>query len=156
MINLVPMTAQEFDEFLERDIREYAQECVQAGFWTEVEALQRSRKEHRALLPDGLKTRYHHLYMIREPDRGETVGVLWLKTDLDSSKGSGFIYDLEIFEQCRRKGYARESMLELEKLARGMGVKQLGLNVFSHNEGARALYEGLSYKVASYIMLKDL
>jgi len=41
-------------------------------------------------------------------------------------------------------------------LARGMGLRQLGLHVFAFNEGARLLYEGLGYSVASLNMLKDL
>jgi ribosomal protein S18 acetylase RimI-like enzyme len=156
MVQLVPMTPNEFEAFLERDIREFAQERVQAGFWSEAEALSKSRREHRALLPDGVKSRYHHLYTIREPEHGEAVGVLWLKTDLDSSRASGYIFDLEIHEPFRRRGYARQAMLELENVARGMGLRQLGLHVFAHNEGARALYESLGYKVASLNLLKDL
>ena len=139
MVRLIPITPAEFDDFLEHDIREYAQERVRAGFWSETEAMARSRKEHHALLPDGLKSRYHHIYTIQETGQGEAVGVLWLKTDLDSSRASGFIFDLEIHEPFRRKGYARQAMLELENVARGMGLKQLGLHVFAHNEGARSL-----------------
>lgn len=156
MVRLVPMIQQEFESFLERDVREYAQERTRAGFWSEAEALSRSRKEHRALLPDGLKSKYHHFYTIREAESGAAVGVLWLKTDFDSSRASGYVFDLEIHEPFRRKGYARQAMLELENIARGMGLCQLGLHVFTHNEGARALYEGLGYKAASLNMLKEL
>lgn len=156
MVQLVPMTPQEFETFIEGDIREYARERVRAGFWSEAEAMARSRKEHRALLPDGLKSRYHHLYVIRESQGNQAVGVLWLKTDLDSSRASGFIFDIEIHEPFRRQGYARQALLELEKVARSMGLRQLGLHVFAHNQGARALYEALDYKVASLNLLKDL
>jgi len=156
MVQLVPMTPEEFEVFLERDIREYAQERVRAGFWSEAEALARSRKEHRALLPDGLKSRYHHLYSIQDSEGGEAVGALWLKTDFDSSRASGFIFNLEIHEPFRRRGYGRQAMLELENLARSMGLRQLGLHVFAHNQGARALYDGLDYTIASINMLKDL
>ena len=131
MVRLVPMTPAEFEAFLEHDIREYAQERVRAGYWSETEAMARSRKEHRGLLPDGLKSRYHHIYTIQETGNGEAVGVLWLKTNLDSSRASGFIFDLEIHEPYRRKGYARQAMLELENVARDMGLKQLGLHVFA-------------------------
>jgi len=156
MIKLVPMTQPEFDKFLEHDIREYAQERTQAGFWSEAEALTRSRKEHKALLPDGLKSRYHHLYTIRESAHNEDVGVLWLKTDFDTSRATGFIFDLEIHEPHRRKGYARQAMQELENVARGMGLRQIGLHVFFHNQAARSLYEQLGYQTASMNMLKDI
>lgn len=156
MVRLIPMTPQEFDAFLENDIREYAKEQVRAGYWSEAEALPRSRKEHKALLPDGLKSKFHHLYTIQETEHGEAVGVLWLRANLDSSRASGFIFDIEIGEPFRRKGYARQAMLELEKVARAMGLQQLALHVFAHNEGARALYENLGYTVASLNMIKPL
>ena len=96
MVRLVPMTQKEFEAFLEWDVRELAKERVRAGLWSEAESLPRSRKEQRALLPDGLKSRYHHFYTIQESDRGEAVGVLWFKANLDSSRASGFIFQLEI------------------------------------------------------------
>jgi RimJ/RimL family protein N-acetyltransferase len=37
-----------------------------------------------------------------------------------------------------------------------MGLQRLGLHVFAHNHGARALYESLGYAVASLNMLKPL
>ena len=40
------MKEEEFDAFLEHGIREYAIDRAQAGFWTEAEALDRSRKAH--------------------------------------------------------------------------------------------------------------
>ena len=62
MVKLIPMTPPEFTDFFEHSIRDYAEERTRAGYWSEAEALTRSRKEHKALLPDGLKSRYHHLY----------------------------------------------------------------------------------------------
>jgi ribosomal protein S18 acetylase RimI-like enzyme len=156
MVKLVPMTEKEFASFLDHDIRAYAEDQVRAGYWSEAEAVPRSRREHRNLLRDGLKSRYHHLYTIQDADTGEAVGVLWFRSDLDSAKASGFVFDIEIREPFRRKGYARQALLELEKVAREMGLRQLGLHVFAFNDGARSLYESLGYTVASLNLLKDL
>jgi ribosomal protein S18 acetylase RimI-like enzyme len=156
MVKLDPMTEAEFAAFLEADIRAFARENVRAGYWSETEALARSRKEHRNLLPDGLKSRFHHFYTIHDSETGAAVGVLWMKTDLNTSRASGFIYDLEIHEPYRRRGYARQAMRELEDLARGMGLRQLGLHVFEHNRGAMALYEQTGFRIASLNMLKEL
>jgi ribosomal protein S18 acetylase RimI-like enzyme len=156
MVRLTPMTDEEFAVFTERETLEYAKEQVRAGYSTESEAVEKSRKEHQTLLPDGVKTRTHYIYTIREAEGGETVGAVWLRATLDSPRPSGFIFDLEIHEPFRRKGYARQAMLELEEVARGMGLQQLGLHVFAHNQGARALYEGLGYTVSSLNMLKPL
>ena len=154
-VGLVPMTQQEFEAFLERDIVQYAEEKVRAGYWTEAEALEKSRLENAQLLPEGLATPDHHLFTIQSA-AGQAVGAVWLKADLASARPSGFIYDLEIYEPYRRRGYAQQAMLKLEDAARGLGLRQLGLHVFAHNEAAQSLYERLGYRVSSLNMLKDL
>jgi ribosomal protein S18 acetylase RimI-like enzyme len=156
LVQLVPMTEDEFQPFLQHDIQEYALERTLAGFWSEPEAMDESRKAHLELLPDGLRTADHYLYTIRESNSGEAVGVIWMRASMNSPRPSGFILDLEIDAPFRRKGYARQAMLELEEIARQMGLRQLGLHVFAHNDGARALYENLGYSVASVNMLKPL
>jgi ribosomal protein S18 acetylase RimI-like enzyme len=156
MVQLVPMTEEEFRIFLEHDIHEYAKAQVLAGEWSQAESLARSRREHRVLLKDGLKSKFHHLYTIRESESDQEVGVLWFRANLDSAKASGFIFDLEIDEPFRRKGYARQAMLELEKIAREMGLRQLALHVFAYNEQARALYESLGYTASSLNLHKGI
>ena len=156
MIQLVPMTDQEYRIFLDRSIREYAEDKVRAGAWSQTEALARSRREHRTLLRDGLRSKYHHLYTIRESGGGEAVGVLWFRANLDSATPSGFIFDIEIDEPHRRKGYGREAMQQLEEIARKMGLRGLELHVFAFNEGARTLYESLGYTVTGLNMSKLL
>jgi len=156
MVKLVRMTQPEFDEFLQRDIREYAQENIRSGYWDETGALEKSRREHKNLLPDGLATRNHQIYTIRN-EQDSPIGVIWIKVDLSSQKRpSGFIFDLEIDEQYRRQGYATQAMLELEKIAAGLGLKYLGLHVFAHNKTALTLYEKLGYSVAGLNMLKEI
>ena len=156
MIELVPMTEGEFKAFLDRSIREYAEDKVRAGAWSQTEALARSRREHRTLLRDGLRSKYHHLYTIRESHGGEAVGVLWFRANLDSATPSGFIFDIEIDESHRRKGYGRQAMQQLEEIAREMGLRQLELHVFAFNDGARTLYDSLGYTVTGLNMSKRL
>ncbi len=156
MIRLTPMTQAQFEVFEEKDILEYAREEVRAGFWSEVEALEKAREAHRRLLPEGLATRDHYLYAIQLAEGEATVGFVWLMVNRDSTPPTGFIYDLEVNEGYRHRGYAREAMLALEQLARQMGLRQLGLHVFAHNTAARALYESLGYSVGSLNLRKDL
>jgi ribosomal protein S18 acetylase RimI-like enzyme len=156
MVRLARMTPEVFQVFLERDIGEYAQEQVRAGFWSEPESLRRSRQEHTRLLPRGLQTRDHHFFVIEDSETGQAVGMVWLNTRLVSARPSGFIYALDVEESFRRRGYGRQAMLELEHVARGMGLKQLALHVFAHNDAARALYESLGYQIASLNLSKEL
>jgi len=153
-VKLTPMTDREFEDFLERDIREYAAENVRAGYWSEAEALEKSRQAHDRLLPEGLKTRDQYLYTLHEA--GQAVGMIWMKAELDSPRPSGFVFDLFIDERFRQKGYASQAMLQLEEVARGLGLQQLGLHVFAHNRAATRLYEKLDYRVSSLNMIKKL
>jgi ribosomal protein S18 acetylase RimI-like enzyme len=155
MLQLVPMTVQEFEEYLERDIERYAEENVKAGYSAPVEALEESRKTHRQLLPAGMATKDHHFLKIQD-ESGAAVGAVWLKANRDTALHTGFIYDLFIEEAYRGKGYGRQAMLALEKRAKGLGLQTLALHVFAHNSAARLLYESLGYQVKSLNMTKLL
>ena len=149
------MTPDEFRDFYEASIVDYAQEKVRAGNWSEEESLEKSREEYRQLLPKGMNTPNHHLYAIRD-DGGERVGSLWLAVEERRGRTTGFIYQLYIEEQFRRRGYAAGAMRALEKEARTLGVDTLMLHVFGHNHAAIALYRKLGYDVTNMNMAKKL
>src|SRR5512143_4193443 len=98
MVQLVPMTDEEYAAFLEHLIPDYAADQVRAGYWSESEALEKSREQTGQLLPDGLKTKDHYLYTIRVPEHAQAVGDLWLRATPDAPLPSGFIFDLEVHE----------------------------------------------------------
>jgi ribosomal protein S18 acetylase RimI-like enzyme len=156
VVRLTPMTQAEFEVFLEHDIRLYADEQLRAGYVSETGALHKSRQEHQALLTKGLKTRDHYLYTIQESEHGQALGAIWLRASLDSSRPIGFIFGLEIYEPFRRQGYAKQAMLQVEAMARDMGLKQLALHVFADNAAARSLYEDLGYTVTGLNLRKEL
>jgi ribosomal protein S18 acetylase RimI-like enzyme len=56
-----------------------------------------------------------------------------------------FIYDIEVREEQRRRGYGRELLDAGASAAVELGATTLGLNVFGPNDGARALYERAGY-----------
>ena len=155
-VRLIPMTEEEFKRFLERELAEYAQENVKAGYWSESEALAKSRESHQRLLPEGLATPNHYLFNIQNAVTGDPVGVLWLFANVAAARPSGFIYDLFIEEEFRRRGYARQAMLAVEDKARELGLASIGLHVFAHNTSAKPLYDQLGYQVRSYNMIKEL
>ncbi len=156
MISLTSFTETEFEDYRRLGIVRYAEENVKAGFWSPAEAIEKSRAAHEALLPQGLATPHQYLFSIREPERGEPVGTIWLSADYESATPSGFIYDLFIFEPFRRKGFATQAMLALEDKARELGLTVLYLHVFAHNPAARSLYDKLGYGVKSTNMAKPL
>lgn len=155
-MRLAPLGRPEFEGYIERDIRLYAEENIRAGYWSEAEAPEKSRKAHERLLPQGLDTPNHYLFAIREATTGTAVGSLWLMADRETEHPTGFILDLFVDEAYRRKGYARQAMLALEDKARELGLSSLGLHVFAHNPPAFHLYQGLGYEVKSLNMTKPL
>lgn len=152
MISLRAMTEEEFQAFLALSVPEYASEKVKAGNWTPEEALERSRKDHATLLPEGLASPHQHLYTIELG--GRSVGRLWLSVDPQAAGGAGFIYDLFVTEPLRRQGIATEAMRLLEKEALDLGVSSLALHVFGYNLAARALYQSLGYEITNINMSK--
>ncbi len=148
------MTPSEYGAFLEQEIPEYAADNVRAGYWDESEALQKARESFERLLPQGLQSENHYLYSIYEGD--ETVGVIWMRAEMERPVKSGFIYDLRVDEQFRGKGYGKQAMLLIEDKARELGLKSIGLHVFGYNTVAKNLYESVGYETTSLNMIKQL
>ncbi|MBK9925609.1 MAG: GNAT family N-acetyltransferase [Anaerolineales bacterium] len=154
MTTLIPMTPTEFDAFLDVAIPEYAADNVDAGYWNESEALEKSRNEFERLLPQGVQSENHYLYTINDGDN--MVGVIWLRANVDRPTKNGFIFSLRIDEKFRGKGYGKQAMLLIEEKARKLGLKSIGLHVFAVNTVARKLYESVGYDVSSLNMNKKL
>ena len=151
---LIPMTQPEYEAFVERAIPEYAADNVRAGYWSESEALEKSREGYEKLLSKGLQTEGHFLYTVY--DANEAVGMIWIRADLQSPIKNGFIFELHVDEKFRGKGYGKQAMLLIEEKARKLGLKSLGLHVFAVNNVARKLYESVGYEVSSLNMTKKL
>ena len=154
MVRLVPMTDTEFEAFCDKSIPEYATENVAAGYWSEEEALERSRKTFTNLLPRGLKTENNYLFRVQLEENREKIGILWIKHE--TPRPHGFILDISLDQAQRGKGYGKQAMLALEEFAKGLGIETLALHVFAYNMAAMQLYKGLGYEVTSQNMTKKL
>jgi len=156
VIRLVSMLENELSTYIEKIISGYARENIKAGYWSKEEGLQKSRETFNRLLPDGVSTKNQYLYKIEDVETGQNIGIMWLNTRPDSPKPTGFIYDIEIDEDFRGKGYGKQAMLAIEEKAREFGLKSIGLHVFAHNTTAVGLYEKIGYKTRSMNMTKDI
>jgi ribosomal protein S18 acetylase RimI-like enzyme len=152
MVRLVTMGPVEFDPFLEHLTRSYAEEHIRAGRWNPEEGLAESRKEIQKLLPGGLETTNHFFYSIVGGSPEEKVGAIWLAIE----PRGGFVYDLQLDDTFRRRGYAEEAMRLLEHVAEERGVRKISLHVFADNVGARKLYTKLGYVETNVVMSKTL
>ncbi|AXT84587.1 GNAT family N-acetyltransferase [Aeromicrobium sp. A1-2] len=148
------MSAERFISWNERLVAEYAQEKVDAGNWPAEGALERSITENRTLLPKGVDTPAHHLF-IGAVDR-EEVGVLWLFTDLAVPVPEAFIYDIEIGQARRGQGYGRELLEAAEGWCADHSIAVLRLHVFGSNTTAISLYESSGFEITNLNMSKQI
>ena len=84
------------------------------------------------------------------------VGVLWLASREELNPGEWFVYDIDIDEPFRGKGFGRGTMQAAEEYVMSQGGKAIGLNVFGQNSVARNLYEAMDYRATAIIMKKHL
>ena len=157
MLQLVPMTEPEFQDFRATEIAGYAQEHVRAGRWRPEESVRLAEQEFDGLLPDGLATLNHYFFTLRDETLGIPVGSLWFAVQQEEgSEPTAFVFKIVIFEAFRRQGYGSQAMQALEKQVRHLGLSTISLHVFGHNHAARALYEKLGYVTTNVTMRKTL
>lgn len=154
-VDLVPLTSEQYHAWLPAAIADYAQENAITGRWSQEEAQEKSREDFARLLPQGIDTPEHRLWsIVRSSDR-TAVGVLWIHV-MQKPRPIAFIYNIEVYPEFRRRGYAEGAMLRLEDEARRLGLDGIRLHVFGHNAAARPLYEKLGYVATNLQMLKRL
>ncbi len=156
MVQLIPMTENEFKDYLRSSVEEYAQEHVRVGNWDPTEALQKSEREFQQLLPQGVQSKDQHLFSIVDDATGAKVGILWFAVQYKASRPYAFVYDFQIYEEFRRKGYGRQSFVELEGKVKELGLDSISLHVFGHNQPAIDLYKKVGYEVTNMHMTKKL
>jgi GNAT superfamily N-acetyltransferase len=156
MIQLIPITDEKYQLWLDHTVSHYAQEHVQNGNWPVEDALRLAREETQSILKDGPHTKDNFIYTITKVESGQDVGNLWFAMVERYGKRRAFIYDVEIAEAFRRHGYAFQAFQQLEPIARELGAQAIALHVFGFNMGARALYEKLGFAMTNIQMEKKL
>ena len=154
IVELEPMSAERFVSWKEALIASYADEKVTAGNWSAEGALERSAAETVKLLPDGLETVGHDIF-IGTVD-GQEIGFLWLFTDPALTVPETFIYDIEVRADHRGKGYGRGLLEAGERWCVEHDVTTLKLHVFGFNTTAIKLYETSGFEITNLHMAKRL
>ena len=156
MLELRPMDDGSFQAFLAHAVPQYAAEKVRSGEWSAQEARARGEGEFTMLLPQGQHTPQNFLFDLHDPESGQNVGVLWYALRQSGAEASAFVYEIEIFPDFRRRGYATQAFALLDADAAKNGAGSVQLHVFGHNHGARALYEQLGFFPTNLILRKNL
>ena len=154
IVTLQPMTETDFQSYLASAIQGYAQDKIQAGNWSQSEALERSRQEFDGYLPQGLATPDNFLFSLLN-ENAEKVGYLWYAIP-PKQRNLAFIYDFAIYAPFRRRGYASQALAALEQDAKTRGLTQIELHVFGHNTAARELYKKAGFAETNVMMSKKI
>ncbi|MDH6227882.1 MULTISPECIES: GNAT family N-acetyltransferase [Streptomyces] len=147
-----PMTPEEFEAWRELDAVEYAREWTARGV-TEEEALAKSRREQRTVLPDGIATAGMEFLVLEH--EGERAGVLWLSLGAGETDPA-YVYQVRTEPAVRGRGHGRTLMLLAEARAAEAGRSVVGLNVFAGNAPAERLYDSLGYRTTRHHLYKVL
>jgi len=148
------MTPEEFPAFVADSKAGYAHDIEVHGGQTREAALAKADADFPAVLPLGLETPGHAIFVV-EAD-GAAVGRLWLAERQLGGRRTLFIYDISIDPGQQGHGYGRAAMRLAEEEAHGRGIGRIELNVFGGNEVARGLYRSLGYVETSVQMAKAL
>ena len=148
-LTLRPMAPAEYQAFTDGEVDGFAEELASAGVERE-HALEQSRVMFDELLPSGQESPGMEFHVAET--KGEAVGELWLST----GDTMAFVYNLVVRPEHRRRGHGAAIMTAAARRCRELGNPVLGLNVFAHNPGARALYDRLGYRVTHDYYALDL
>lgn len=155
VLRLEATTQEQFDAYRAQAEASYATSIADSGMMPVEEAHEKSRADFGQLLPDGLDTADQFFWTAYDGQR--EIGLIRLNiTERSDGLHALFGYDFLVRQELRRQGYGRAIMVAGEQVCRDRGVVSVGLNVFGHNRGARALYEQMGFEVSASLMKKDL
>ena len=153
LIVLTPMSHNDYDNWIESSISAYAEDKQKTHDYPPEEAIRLSRDSFQKELPSGVDTPGQHLFTIQNLSR-ETVGFAWFGVAEEYGIKRAFIFDIEITEAERGKGYGRAAMMALENEVKKQGINKIALHVFNFNETAKSLYQSLGYQITDLSMEK--
>jgi ribosomal protein S18 acetylase RimI-like enzyme len=146
-----------FQKWMNRFISVYAQDHVNNGRWAVRDAEQLAEKEIKQVIPEGLSTKDQYFYSIVVEETGQYVGMLWFGIrQRTSGKRNAYVYNIEIDEPFRRRGYAMGAFKKMEKMVQELGLDEISLHTFGFKHEARAMYEKLGYEITNLEMAKKL
>lgn len=154
MLELKPMTDQDYEFWSLRSRMNYAQSKMKANGTPRDEAVKAANAEFERHLTAGRETKDNFLYSGFSDDG--RVGFVWIQLRGIGSRRRAYVCDIVVEPDQRGKGFGKQIMLAVEKLMPDLGVSKIGLHVFGYNEAAIALYKSLGYITTDLEMEKTL
>lgn len=154
MLQLRPMSASEYQTYMNKAVAEYASDLKVSERLSEENALKAAETTYNRLLPQGLQTEGQWLFSAFDTSNQNWMGMVWFGKK-SGAHDIAFIYDINLAPEARGKGYGKIllNLAEAEMIKRGMSA--VSLHVFGHNQVARQLYEKSGFVVTNVIMSKE-
>ena len=153
VVRLAPMDADRLPAWIEAGKADYRADRIRAGEPVD-HATDEAEQTYAAWFAHGEPAPDH---LVRDVVWDEAVvGSLWVGPQSIGRTDEWWVWNVEIAEEYRGRGFGRRAMELAEDLVREHGATSLGLNVFGFNTAARRLYESLGYDVAAVRMSKPL
>ncbi|GAA2747551.1 GNAT family N-acetyltransferase [Kitasatospora cinereorecta] len=156
-VTVRPIGEADYAPWLEQAKAGYRHDLTASGL-TPAQARAKCDADHRVLLPHGPATEGVALRQLLD-GRGTRLGSLWLALRQDllpDGRPLAWVMVVEVEQAHRGHGYGRTLMQVAERECLSAGVHDLGLNVFSANRVAIALYDSLGYRVTRRTLGKPL
>jgi ribosomal protein S18 acetylase RimI-like enzyme len=148
-LQLRPMEDEKFVAWLPLLREDYAQDLVRDYGMSADQAKAKAVAEI-----DGHRPAGHSVFVIEV--HGEPVGHLWLVERSDAYEPTLVVYDIDVDEPYRGRGYGKAAMLFAEEEARRRGLTRIALHVGARNEVARNLYRSLGFEENEVAMSKPI
>lgn len=155
-IQLRPMRADEFADFLAYFIPDYAEE-ISANYDVDLaSATARAEREIASSLGAGVETPGQMLRCMTRGDdpEAQAIGYLWCVPDDDA--GTVFISDFYVFPARRGTGVAKGALAALEREFAGQGYHELRLRVAADNARAKQVYLAAGFHVTGINMRRAI
>ena len=131
-----PMLANEYPDYLEYFVPDYAAEIQSNYGLAHEDALDQAKSEVAADLPQGVDTEGEVLLCL-EDEAGKVVGYLWYTPNARSV----FIKDFYVFPDHQGQGYGKAALRALERTLKESSFNQIKLRVAADNVRALRVYE---------------
>lgn len=155
MLELRKMTDEEFCFYREKSLKDFTLRKVKNEKIDIKKAQEIAEKVFGKLLPNAQNTENNFLYAVIN-DSNKQVGILWFGVNENALIKEAFLFDIEIFEDFRGKGYAKKALQLMEEKLKEKNVFKISLHVDADNDVAYNLYKKMNYYPTNIKMERDI
>ena len=146
------MNKKEYKVFIEKSMHNYAKEIYKStSTLTQKDARKIAKTQYKRMLKKGFKNPKYEFYMLMNREE-KKIGILWLMKE----KRLLFVAEIYIRKMYRHQGYGKATLKNVEKIAKKLKIRRIGLNVSQHNNIAKNLYSTVGYEVMSEYRVKEI